>query len=329
MSPILSFIIPVYNVEAYLKKCINSILEQSGADCEVILVDDGSTDGSGLICDDFSEKNTNVRVLHQKNSGHSVARNAGLKMAVGEYVSFIDSDDYIGQGCVKEILNWIKTTDADICFMEGYKLFSDGTTESLGDEIDRSQILGRSQEKVFQHLATRPKYPGSACTKLFRREFLMENDLKFPIDLTHAEDLTLCLNCLLKAERFDALPCPFYYYRQNREGSMTSKISGSSFHGLSKFVSNFADSLTDKQRNPHTRITGYAMAFVAYEYSILLWEYSRLNTAEKNAAKEFLQDYKWVLSYGASKKTKLIQKVVRIVGVDLTAKLLDVYMRNR
>ena len=79
MSPVLSFIIPVYIVEAYLKKCINSILEQSGTDCEVILVDDGSTDGSGLICDDFSEKNTNVRVLHQKNSGHSAARNAGLK----------------------------------------------------------------------------------------------------------------------------------------------------------------------------------------------------------------------------------------------------------
>lgn len=127
----------------------------------------------------------------------------------------------------------------------------------------------------------------------------MENDLKFPIDLTHAEDLTLCLNCFLKAERFDALPCPFYYYRQNREGSMTSKISGSSFHGLSEFVSNFADSLTDKQRKPHTKITGYVMAFVAYEYSILLWRYSRLNTA-----KEFLQDYKWVLSYGASKKNK-------------------------
>ena len=78
MSPVLSFIIPVYNVEAYLKKCINSTFEQSGADCEVILVDDGSTDGSGLICDDFSEKNTNVRALHQKNSGHSAARNAGL-----------------------------------------------------------------------------------------------------------------------------------------------------------------------------------------------------------------------------------------------------------
>ena len=126
-------------------------------------MDDGSTDGSGLICDDFSEKNTNVRVLHQKNSGHSAARNAGLKMA--EYVSFIDSDDYIGQGCVKEILNWIKTTDADICFMEGYKLFSDGTTESLGDEIDRSQISGRSQEEVFQHLATRPQISGQRMYK--------------------------------------------------------------------------------------------------------------------------------------------------------------------
>ena len=264
-----NILLSTYNGEQYLKEQVKSIQDQTYRDWQLLIRDDGSTDGSGLICDDFSEKNTNVRVLHQKNSGHSAARNAGLKMAVGEYVSFIDSDDYIGQGCVKEILNWIKTTDADICFMEGYKLFSDGTTESLGDEIDRSQILGRSQEEVFQHLATRPKYPGSACTKLFRREFLMENDLKFPIDLTHAEDLTLCLNCLLKAERFDALPCPFYYYRQNREGSMTSKISGSSFHGLSKFVSNFADSLTDKQRKPHTKITGYAMAFVAYEYSIV------------------------------------------------------------
>ena len=329
MSKMISFIIPVYKVEKYINECVDSILNQLTDACEVILVDDGSPDRSGVICDGYADRDSRVKVVHQKNSGHSAARNAGLKMAVGEYVSFIDSDDYIGQGCVKEILNWIKTADADICFMEGYKLFPDGTTESLGDEIVRSQILGRSKEEVFQHLATLPKYPGSACTKLFRREFLMENDLKFPIDLTHAEDLTLCLNCFLKAERFDALPCPFYYYRQNREGSMTSKISGSSFHGLSEFVSNFADSLTDKQRNPHTRITGYAMAFVAYEYSILLWEYSRLNTAEKNAAKEFLQDYKWVLSYGASKKTKLIQKVVRILGVDLTAKVLDVYMRNR
>lgn len=329
MSPVLSFVIPVYNVEAYLIKCVNSILEQSGTACEVILVDDGSTDGSGLICDELSGQNTNIRVLHQKNSGHSAARNAGLKMAVGKYVSFIDSDDYIGQDCVKEILNWIKTTDADICFMEGYKLFPDGTTESLGDEIDREQISGRSQEEVFRHLATRPKYPGSACTKLFRREFLIENELTFPTDLTHAEDLTLCLNCFLKAEKFDALLCPFYFYRQNREGSMTSKISNSSFRGLSAFVSNFADSLTDKQRRPHTKITGYAMAFVAYEYSILLWEYSRLNADEKNDAKEFLQDYKWVLSYGATKKTKLIQKVVCILDVDLTAKLLDVYMRIR
>ena len=76
MFPVLSFIIPVYNVEDHLKKCINSILEQGGTDCEVILVDDGSTDESGLICDDFSEKNTNVRVLHQKNSGHEMP---GLK----------------------------------------------------------------------------------------------------------------------------------------------------------------------------------------------------------------------------------------------------------
>lgn len=329
MSPVLSFIIPVYNVEPYLKECVNSILEQCGTDCEVLLIDDGSTDGSGMICDGFSENNTNVRTLHQKNRGHSAARNVGLEMAIGKYIAFIDSDDYIGQGCVKDILNWIKTTDADICFMEGYKLFPDGTTESLGDEIDRKQVLGKSKEEVFRHLATRPKYPGSACTKLFRREFLTEKELRFPTNLTHAEDLTFCLNCFLKADKFDALPCPFYYYRQNRKGSMTSNVNSASFDGLRTFVTNFAENLVDEQRKPHTKITGDAMAFVAYEYSILLWEYSRLNAAEKDNAKAFLKDYKWVLSYGASKKTELIQKVVRILGVDLTAKLLDVYMRNR
>lgn len=329
MSPVLSFIIPVYNVEPYLKECVNSILKQCGTDCEVLLIDDGSTDGSGMICDVFSENNTNVRTLHQINRGHSAARNVGLEMAIGKYIAFIDSDDYIGQGCVKDILNWIKTADADICFMEGYKLFPDGTTESLGDEIDRRRVLGKSKEEAFRHLATRPKYPGSACTKLFRREFLTEKELRFPTNLTHAEDLTFCLNCFLKAEKFDALPCPFYYYRQNRKGSMTSNVNSSSFDGLRTFVSNFAENLVDEQRKPHTKITGDAMAFVAYEYSILLWEYSRLNAAEKDNAKAFLKDYKWVLSYGASKKTKLIQKVVCILGVDLTAKLLDVYMRNR
>ena len=329
MGKMVSFIIPVYNVEQYLNECVDSILGQLADDCEIILVDDGSTDGSGAICDRFSEQNSKVRIIHQKNSGHSAARNAGLQMALGKYVSFIDSDDYIGQGCVKEIINWIKASDADICFMEGYKLFADGITESLGDQVDREQVLGRNKEEVFRYLSTRPKYPGSACTKLFRREFLIENEMKFPTDLTHAEDLTFCLNCFLKAEKFDALSCPFYYYRQNRVGSMTSNVSSSSFHGLSAFVSNFADNLTDKQRKPYTKITECAMAFVAYEYSILLWEYSRQNGIERNEAKTFLKNYKWVLEYGAAKKVKLIRMIVCVLGVDLTSKLLDVYMRNR
>lgn len=146
---------------------------------------------------------------------------------------------------------------------------------------------------------------------------------------THVEDLTFCMNCFLKAEKFDALSCPFYYYRQNREGSMTSEVGSASFHGLCSFVSNFADKLTNRQRKPYTETTRCAMAFVAYEYSILLWEYSRLNTVEKADTKAFLKDYKWVLNHGLSKIVKLIQKVVHILGVDLAAKLLDVYMRIR
>ena len=328
MSKTVSFIIPVYNVEKYLRECVDSILCQLTDECEIILVDDGSTDKSGDICDECSALNKNIVVIHQRNAGHSAARNVGLDRAQGRYVAFIDSDDYIGQGSVTEIIHWTKTATADICFMEGFKLFPDGITASLGDEIDRNQIRGKTREEVFQHLATRPKYPGSACTKLFRRAFLNENGLRFPTNLTHAEDLTLCLQCFLKADQFDLISWPYYYYRQGRAGSMTSSINANSFEGLKRFVEFFSENLTDKNRKPYDKICECALSFVAYEYSILLWQYFRVPD-KKSTYKQFLRDKSWCLNYGKSKKTHMIRLLYKICGINLSSMILDVYMRVR
>ena len=107
MNPLISFIIPVYNVEKYLAQCIESVLVQSHDNIEIILVDDGSTDKSGEICDNFSKTDNRVRVIHQENRGASAARNAGLGIAKGNYIAFIDSDDYVSPSMAEKLLDAI------------------------------------------------------------------------------------------------------------------------------------------------------------------------------------------------------------------------------
>lgn len=327
MSKLISFIVPVYNVEKYLRECVDSIFNQLTDACEIILVDDGSPDSSGAICDGYADKDSRVKVVHQKNGGLAAARNTGLDCAQGEYIAFVDSDDYLDGRCIANILNWISLGGADICFMRAMKVFPDGKQQLLDDEMNAA-MLKRSKESVLKYLSERSKYPGSPCTKIFKRSLVEKNNLRFPDDRRVSEDLGFVLQCILKAESYDSLPIDYYYYRQAREGSITNIVTYKSFLGLKSFVEESADYLT-KNKTPKGDIERYAMSFVAYEFSIMIWQYSRIGDDYKGVAIRILNEYSWVLSYGASKKTKLIQKVVCILGIDLTAKLLDIYMRNR
>lgn len=324
---IISFIIPVYNVEKYLNECVDSILVQLTDGCEIILVDDGSTDSSGAICDGYADKDFRVKVVHQKNGGSAVARNTGLDCAQGEYVAFVDSDDYLNGQCIAEILNWISSGGADICFMRAMKAFPNGKQQLLDDEMN-PQMLKEGKDLAVKYLAERSKYPGSPCTKLFRRTLLETKHLRFPNDRRVSEDLGFVLQCILNADSYDALPVDYYYYRQEREGSITNNVTYKSFLGLKAFVEESTGALTENE-TPKGDIERYAMSFVAYEFSIMIWQYSRIREEFKSEAAKTLNDYNWVLKYGMSPKTKLIQKVVSILGVNLASKLLDIYMRNR
>lgn len=110
----ISVIIPIYNVEEYLEKCVNSVLNQTYSDLEIILVDDGSTDNSGKICDELKNKDNRIIVIHQENQGLSAARNAGIAKALGEYIAFVDSDDYIMEDMYETLYKNLEKTDADI-----------------------------------------------------------------------------------------------------------------------------------------------------------------------------------------------------------------------
>ena len=151
LYPLISVIVPVYNIEHYIARCVQSIINQDYPNLEVILIDDGSTDLSGKICDDFLEKDTRVKVIHKINGGLSSARNTGLDVALGKYISFIDGDDWVQKDFYSTLLTKIRDNDADIISCNSNSVNDDEALLKLGDDsnTDYYLYLGNSSYRSF------------------------------------------------------------------------------------------------------------------------------------------------------------------------------------
>lgn len=218
--PSVSVIVPVYNVEQYLRCCIGSVLAQTFSDFELILVDDGSPDNCGAICDEYAAKDSRIVVIHQKNSGVSCARNTALKVAKGEYVTFCDSDDYYATTWLEDLYSGIG--EADIALAQ-YSSVSDagniGKTSrhecgvySINNTDDRINYVVRY---VFGG-----KHGWEIWTRLFRMEIIQQYHIRFCESCGNfAEDLGFVLEYMLFAKKLISLPALGYYYRV-RNGSM-------------------------------------------------------------------------------------------------------------
>lgn len=217
--PKVSVIVPVYNVEAYLPMCIDSILSQTLSDLELILIDDGSPDHCGTICDDYAAKDSRVKVIHQKNSGVSAARNAGLAIAQGEYIGFVDPDDYIIPGAYEDLICAVEKKQAQIGIF-GFS-FCTETGEPLEDSkvpvgvYDRTALIS-SIYGMPNHLH------GSMCNKVFAKAIL--SGLKFDEQVAIGEDWLLLYECYLRTERAVAVDFCGYTVR-NRSSSATRKVT--------------------------------------------------------------------------------------------------------
>ena len=213
-----SVIIPVYNVEKYLKECVESVLSQTYENLEVILVDDGSTDGSGKICDEFSVKDSRVLAFHMKNQGVSSARNFGIKRAGGKYVAFVDSDDlaekdYIEKLCKK--LSEDETVGLAVC---DYKMKTDSKFFEIAPKNSKSVYLAKDANDFFdlyEHSLT-----PSVWAKLFIREKITD---EFDKDLNYGEDDLFILNYLKNIEKIAFVNEPLYVYRNDSRETLTSK----------------------------------------------------------------------------------------------------------
>lgn len=211
-----SIIVPVYKVEQYLSKCIESIIGQSYQNWELLLIDDGSPDNSGRICDEYAQKDTRIRVFHKENKGVSSARNLGLDNTKGEYIMFVDSDDWLSHDCL------------EVCINEVYR-------ENL-DALQFGYIsVTSAQERPFIKKATLPldgeTYIGSnsfnVCVwgGLYKRLIIEENNLRFPLHLKLAEDQVFVLSFLKLATSIKYLDKGLYYYLQRQDSAVHSSKS--------------------------------------------------------------------------------------------------------
>lgn len=184
MNPAISIIVPVHNIEAYLKKCLDSILAQTFTDFEVIVVNDGSTDKSGEICDAYAKQDARVKVIHQENQGVSSTRNAGIARAEGEFIGFVDGDDYVDMDMYRELYQTCMETDSSISIC---KLGREINGELINNEVGNFHTKELTNVEAMEELFKGILYRFSLCNKLFKRS-CFEN-ICFPVGRIH-EDLS-------------------------------------------------------------------------------------------------------------------------------------------
>ena len=220
MRPLLSIIVPVFNVEKYLRICVDSILSSSFCNYELLLIDDGSLDSSGRICDEYSLIDSRVRVFHKKNAGVSSARNYGLMVALGQWVTFIDSDDFISpiffDGLIAPVLK-----NESIDFVHG------GCTNWENDKIasinqSYDDYVGTDPAFIFN------KFRGLIVSKLFRLDLIRDSESQssvfFDEKMVVAEDMVFTLDYIVKVNEYAFVPEVGYYYRRDNASSATHRI---------------------------------------------------------------------------------------------------------
>jgi len=186
----ISVVIPVYNVEKYLAESVESVLGQSYTDYEIILVDDGATDSSGRMCDEFAQKDSRIRVIHQKNGGLSAARNTGLKAARGAYVYFLDSDDYIEEYTLERLAALAESEQADVVFFDGYVFFDECEPDDNVFRYVREETYEPcSGREMLLQLLQNDEYRTAVPLMLFRTDYLRGNGLQFEEGIIHEDEL--------------------------------------------------------------------------------------------------------------------------------------------
>lgn len=247
-----SIILPIYKVENYLEECVNSVLAQKIKDYELILVDDGSPDNCPKMCDEFAKKDPKIKVVHKKNGGLSDARNAGIKVAKGKFILFIDPDDYVEKDYL-EVINE-NVDGCDLLIFGHYVLYKNKRIKERGSD----EYLDR--EKALDHLMSDSKFCGFAWNKVYKKEILDKYHLLYDPDITMCEDMLFSYEYMKHVDNIKVISDALINYRQRKSSFLSKKvkdINPKSFFETYGYIMHDSDNAQVQRRSKFLYLKAY------------------------------------------------------------------------
>lgn len=315
----ISVIIPVYNVEKYIEDCLKSVLNQSYANIEILIVNDGSTDNSGYICERYSKEYNNIKLINKKNKGLSAARNTGIQNSSGDYLIFLDSDDYWDKDFLTSLVQIVKKdVEIDYVFFRfkyyyekrGY--FEEERLELIKEKISKKpgivalkEILSKNQ--IFQWIA---------CRCLVRRELIIENQIYFKPD-RYFEDVLWTPKVFLNASKIDYYDDDIYVYRLERNGQITSQFTYKNLRDSFHTAQYWEKELDNYEINKKTKDVLMKTFVNRYHYAI--WFSGFIDDQDREKLMEELEKSRNLLKYKTSPITYITSILCNLLGYRITS----------
>lgn len=314
-----SVIVPVYKVERYLTQCVESIQKQTYQNIEIILVDDGSPDRCPQMCDEFAKKDSRIKVIHKANGGLSDARNYGIEAATGDYLIFIDSDDY-----------WDSDTALDHCMKVSISLDAEVTIfgfKKFYQESEESEIVPMTihpeechQLLPIEQLLKNNVFTTSACNKLIKASFFNDpSHIRF-VKGQLSEDIEYCSQILLLAQRFAVVPENFYVYRQERRDSISSNIGIKNLTDIATVIEKYINKSKGIEYNLPL------LNYLSLQYILLMTITTFLSYKETKDILRKMKEFWWITKYDWCPYVRQASKV-RWAGFEITRRLLGIYKK--
>lgn len=323
----ITFIIPIYNTEKYLQRCVDSILEQTYNNIEIILVNDGSTDNSKQICEHYQQLDSRIKLINKPNGGLSDARNKGLDHSTGEYIIFIDSDDFwVDKYQLEKLLNAVSNIHLyDFVGFNCSYYYASKNKYKKWREFSKKNVNSNDKDEIIQELVKSGVFPMSACLKIINRNFLISNNIRFEKGL-FSEDTPWFLEVLEKANKIHFINLYIYAYRQNVQGSITNSFSEKKYNDLLYIIKKSINNISNAHYSPQTK--KHLMSFIAYLYCILLAQTYYFNKEDRTLKIKELYNFKYLLQYQDHPKVALVNFIYRIIGFKGTTYLLKTYLKH-
>lgn len=311
-----SIILPVYNVEKYLSACIESILRQEYNDYEIILVDDGSTDRSSVICDEYAMKSDKIKVFHKENGGQSDARNVGLRISSGEYVFFVDSDDFlIDNRVLNRFVRIIDAKSPDVIAFKSVKWYE--KTQKFGTNNDDLSVSINAVEpyQKYLELIDKDTYFNSPWSKIIRRSLLIDNGIEFELGRV-GEDNDWYYKVVLHIKSLELINEPLYVYRQ-RLGSTTKTYTAKNLEDLLWVIEKWINVVTKGDEAGSKIVIRNSLA---KQYCNAIIGYSQIDVPVQYFQR--MKDLNYLLDYSDNPRVRKFRFLNRFLGFRCTVSLL-------